>query len=110
MFLTICSAAVLLFAACSNASNDADKKDTSATAAKTDDAWVVVDSATQMQKMMEYGTPGEMHKLLESWNGTWSGEMLMWQGEGAPPQKSPATAVNSMEWAANTRSPNIPVI
>jgi hypothetical protein len=49
-----------------------------------------------MQKMMEYGTPGEMHKLLESWNGTWSGEMLVWSTEGAAPMKSPATAVNSM--------------
>jgi hypothetical protein len=96
MFLTICSAAVLLFAACSNASNDADKKDSSAAAAKADEAWVPIDSATQMQKMMEYGTPGEMHKLLESWNGTWSGEMLVWSTEGAAPMKSPATAVNSM--------------
>lgn len=93
MFLTICSAAVLLFTACSNASNDADKKDT--TAAKTEEAWAPIDSATQMQKMMEYATPGEMHKLMQSWNGTWTGEMQVWATEGAPAQKSPGTAVNS---------------
>lgn len=98
MFLTICSTAVLLFAACSNASNDADKKDTSTAAAKTDEVWVPIDSATMMQKMMEYSTPGDMHKLMASWNGTWTGEMQVWATEGAPEHKSPATAVNSMAY------------
>jgi len=93
--------AALLFAAC----NDEKKENTEAQSATSnaasadvpkEEAWVPVDSATMMQKMMEYGTPGAMHQMLASWNGTWSGETTMWDYEGAAPQKSTGTAVNTM--------------
>jgi hypothetical protein len=93
--------AALLFAAC----NDEKKENTEAQSATSnaasadvpkEEAWVPVDSATMMQKMMEYGTPGAMHQMLASWNGTWRGETTMWDYEGAAPQKSTGTAVNTM--------------
>ncbi|MEO6542149.1 MAG: DUF1579 domain-containing protein [Ferruginibacter sp.] len=96
--LTACSA-MLLLAACNNTEtkdNKADSTTTTTTEVKTEEAWVPVDSATMMKAMMDYGTPGEMHKMLASWNGTWNGETTMWESEGAAPKKSTGTAVNTM--------------
>ena len=92
--LTICAISILLFA-CNNEKKDDANKETTEAKSK-DEAWVVVDSATMMNKMMEYGTPGPMHQLLTSWNGTWTGETTMWDYEGAAPQKSQGQAVNEM--------------
>jgi hypothetical protein len=96
-FLTVCAAA-FLFAACNSKKEDktgeASKESTNE--AKSEEPWVPVDSATMMQKMIEYGTPGPMHAMMASWNGTWSGETTMWEYDGATPQKSTGTAVNSM--------------
>ncbi len=93
--LTICAASILLFSCNDEKKADDATKETTDTI-KKDEPWVVVDSATMMAKMMEYGTPGPMHQLLTSWNGTWNGETTMWDYEGAAPQKSNGTAVNSM--------------
>lgn len=49
-----------------------------------------------MKAMMEYGTPGPMHKMMASWNGTWTGETTIWEYDGATPTKSTGTAVNTM--------------
>ncbi len=93
--LTICAASILLFSC-----NDEKKTDD---AAKTTDGttknepWVVIDDSTMMAKMMEYGTPGPMHQLLASWNGTWVGETSMWDFDGdTSVTKSTGTAVNTM--------------
>ena len=37
-----------------------------------------------MQKMMDAATPGDMHKMLASFDGTWDGQMTMWMAPGAP--------------------------
>jgi Protein of unknown function (DUF1579) len=98
--LTACSAIVFLIA-CNSSETKENKTDSGSTIVATtepkkEDAWVPVDSATQMKAMMEYGTPGDMHKMMASWNGTWNGDMTMWDSEGAAPQKMTGTAVNSM--------------
>ena len=41
-------------------------------------------------------TPGDVHKMMASWNGTWEGDVSMWMTPGAPEQKSKSTAVNKM--------------
>lgn len=100
--LALCSAA-FLFVACNN-EKKADEKTASETATestakteeKKEEPWVPIDSATMMKNMMEYGTPGPMHTMMASWNGTWTGETTMWEYEGATPQKSTGTAVNTM--------------
>jgi hypothetical protein len=54
------------------------------------------DQAAMMKKWMEYMTPGDMHKMLASFNGKWEGEVTMWMDPSAPPTKSKTTATNTM--------------
>jgi hypothetical protein len=87
--------------------NDAGQKETAATVT-TDSTTVaatkpttpeptpVLDSATKMKNMMEAMTPGEMHKMLASFNGKWTGDVTMWMDPAAPPSKSVATVENKM--------------
>ena len=67
-----------------------------ASKAKTEVAWIPVDSATEMKAWIEYSTPGEAHKTLAKTTGTWIGENTTWMGNGAPPTKSRSTMVNKM--------------
>ena len=82
------------------------KKETTATATDTSTAsskmeettpatdMPVVDSATMMKNWMAYSTPGDVHKMIKSWDGTWNGEVTSWYSPGAPPEISKSTAVN----------------
>jgi hypothetical protein len=54
------------------------------------------DSATMMKNWQEYMTPGDMHKMMAAWDGTWTGEMNMWMNPAEPPTKTTTTAVNKM--------------
>lgn len=88
--------------ACDNATNktevttttDSSMGDTMSTT--TDPPTGPVDSATMMQNWMAYMTPGDVHKMMESWNGTWNGEVTMWHVPDAPPEVSNATTTNKM--------------
>lgn len=96
--IALCASSILFFS-CNNNGEKTEivKTDSTSTEVKkTEEAWVPIDSATMMKAMMDYGTPGKMHELLASWNGTWAGETTMWDYEGASPQKSTSTEVNSM--------------
>lgn len=77
------------------ASKDTTAANTSSTPADAAPA-AALDSATMMKNWMDYSTPGDMHKLLSSWDGTWDGEVSMWHAPGTPPQTSKAKAVNKM--------------
>ena len=98
--LTLCAAAMLLFACNDKKKTDEGKKETTET--KTDgadakkEAMAMPDSATMMKNWQEYMTPGDMHKMMAKWDGTWNGEVTMWTVPGAPEQKSTSTAVNKM--------------
>jgi hypothetical protein len=98
VILTVFGAAILLYA-CNNEAKNETTKDSSATtnSAMTDkeEAWVPVDSAKAMQDMMAAGTPGPMHQMIASWNGTWTGETTMWEKPDGEPIKSTGTAVNT---------------
>ena len=54
------------------------------------------DSADMMANWIKYMTPGEEHKLMASWDGTWNGEITMWMAPGAPPSKSTGTQTSKM--------------
>lgn len=98
IILTACSAMILL-AACNSSDTKENKSDSVSTTTydvKKDEAWVPVDSATMMKAMMDYGTLGKMHEMMTSWNGTWANETTMWEYDGAAPQKSTGTSVNTM--------------
>lgn len=55
-----------------------------------------MDSATMMKNWQEYMTPGDMQKMLASYNGTWSGEITMWMDPSKPPTKNIGTCENKM--------------
>ena len=95
--LACCSAAIFL-AACNSGGNDSKTKtDSTATGAKKETAAMTMpDSATMMKNMAMYSTPGDMQKMMASWDGEWTSEMNMWEKPGAPPTKSTGTTVNKM--------------
>lgn len=101
--LTICSAAVLLFSCNNDAEKTAETKtDTTTTteqpAAKetTPPAAAMPDSATMMKNWEAYMTPGDVHKMMASWDGTWEAESSSWMAPGTPPQVSKGSSVNKM--------------
>lgn len=98
--LTICTAAILLFSC-----NNKTEKTTEATADTTkmteqpvakDNPAPAPDSATMMKNWEAYMTPGDIHKMMASWDGTWESESTSWMAPGAPPQVSKGTSVNKM--------------
>jgi len=52
------------------------------------------DSATMMKNWQAYATPGDMHKMMSGWDGTWDAEVTSFY-PGMPPEKSKATTVNT---------------
>jgi hypothetical protein len=100
--LAFCAAA-LLFAACNNEKKtDGGKTETSTAETKMDgkepkkETAATPDSATMMKNWQDYMTPGDVHKMMAKWDGTWTGDVTMWMYPGAPEQKSTSTAVNKM--------------
>lgn len=93
--ITICAAVILV--ACNN-STTAENKNTSDSSAATSTYTnhSMPDSATMMRNWQEYMTPGEAHKLMASWDGTWTGDITMWMAPGQEPIKSTGTATNKM--------------
>ena len=98
--LTIC-AALLLFA-CNNEKKGEEKKTDndstrmSSTDTKKEEPMAMPDSATMMKNWQDYMTPGDVHKMIAKWDGTWNGDITMWMYPGAPEQKMKGTAVNKM--------------
>ena len=92
-------------ASCNNADTKKDKTsagDTTAVAVSTDvkkdspAATPMPDSATRMKNWMLYSTPGDMQKMLASWEGKWDGDVSMWMDPTQEPQKAKITTVNKM--------------
>ena len=99
--LTICTAALLLFACNNEKKTDEGKtgKDTAKSAmsdGKMNEVTAMPDSATMMKNWQAYMTPGDMHAMLAKSAGTWTSNVTMWQAPGAPPATSTGTAVNKM--------------
>ena len=67
------------------------------TMADNDDGkFVEVDSATMMKAWMDFATPGDMHKWMAKYDGTWVGDVTMWMDPEEPPTKSTATIKQKM--------------
>lgn len=49
-----------------------------------------------MKAWQDYMTPGDVHKMIATSNGTWNEEVTTWMAPGQPPTKSTATAENTM--------------
>jgi len=101
--LTICAAAMLLFSCNSGGEKkeEATTTDTTkmTTAPTTETTPAVTepmpDSATMMKNWQSYATPGEVQKMVASWDGTWESDMTMYE-PGKPPTKAMGKAVNKM--------------
>jgi hypothetical protein len=103
--LFIC-AATFLFVACNNDEKKPDETKSGDSTGKTEkmdkmdekkpEAMTMPDSATMMKNWQAYMTPGDVHKMMAKWDGTWNGDVTMWMYPGAPEQKSKSTAVNKM--------------
>jgi len=50
----------------------------------------------QMKAWAAYMTPGDVHKMMAKWDGTWKEDVTLWMQPGAPPTKSTSTCVNKM--------------
>lgn len=91
---------VFLCTACTNNSTtgtDADKSsDAAGIAEKKTEDQAMPDSATMAKNWQDYMTPGDVHKMMASWDGTWDSELSFWMEPGAPETKSKSTAVNKM--------------
>lgn len=98
--LTLCAAALLLFACNSEKKTDEAKMDTSDSTGKMDDkkpdTYTMPDSATMMKNWEAFMTPGDMHAMLAKSNGTWTTEVTSWMDASKPPMKSTGTSVNKM--------------
>ena len=54
-----------------------------------------------MEAMAKAGTPGDPHKKLDSFVGTWNTKLTMWMAPGAPPMSSEGTSEN--RWIMGNR-------
>jgi len=101
--LIFCAAGLLLLS-CNNSADDKTKTDNAMSAdtskkmadVKTETPPAApIDSATAAKNWMTFSTPGEVHKMIASWNGTWKTDITMYE-PGKPPTKTTGTAVNKM--------------
>ena len=94
----ICCSSYLFFVmACNEAGRDANVK--SADSANNESIASpppALDSATAMKNWQDYATPGDMHKMMASWDGKWTSEISSWEQPGATPHKSTATGESKM--------------
>lgn len=54
------------------------------------------EQAAMMKKWEAYMTPGDVHAMIAKSNGEWNEDITMWMDPSGPPQKSKATATNTM--------------
>ncbi len=103
--LTICSAAMLLFSCNDSGKDTAAKNDDAAKTTTPSDQTAVKketppapapDSATANKNMMEYGTPGDVHRMMAKWDGNWDAEVKFWMDPAAPPAVMNLKTVNKM--------------
>jgi hypothetical protein len=93
LFLSV----VLIMAACNNDQKPGDHQTgkTESTGSSKNTA-PVLDSATKAANMMAYGTPGEIHKMMASWDGNWTASIKFWMKPDLPPDSMVSKTVNKM--------------
>ena len=95
----ICATACVLFVACNDnatSTTATTKDDTSKTATVKSETITTppVDSATMMKNWESYMTPSDAHKIMASWDGSWNGDVTMWQTPDAAPHISKTVSTN----------------
>jgi Protein of unknown function (DUF1579) len=98
IILTICSAAALLFACNNQRTDEKAKNDSTATTqpgVKTETAPPPMDPAAMQKAMADYATPGDMHKWMANFIGTWEAGVIGFM-DPSKPDTSKATNIVSM--------------
>ncbi len=94
--LIIFCTAALVVAACKNEKKgDPGKTETTVTETSNEPA-PVLDSATKMQNLISYSTPGDMHKMMASWDGSWASQVKWWPAPDAPASEIQMKSVYKM--------------
>ena len=52
--------------------------------------------AQDMKAMQDYMTPGDVHKMIAKYDGTWNSAVSVWMKPGDAPMMSKSVAVNTM--------------
>jgi hypothetical protein len=86
------AAFLLLFTACGE---PAEEKQQEVVVEATTTA-TMPDSVTMMKNWEVYMTPGPVHQMMASWDGTWEGQSSMWEGPDKPRVNYTITTVNQM--------------
>lgn len=73
-----------------------DSTTTVVTTEKKEEARPMPDSATMARNWEQYMTPGEVHKMIASWDGDWTAVALMWHSPDAPADTSKLTVNHKM--------------
>ncbi|MDQ3021850.1 MAG: DUF1579 domain-containing protein [Bacteroidota bacterium] len=60
------------------------------------DLFSQADQQAEMQAWMEYMTPGDIHKMLATSDGEWTGQVTMWMDPNAAPTVSAGTSSSKM--------------
>jgi hypothetical protein len=95
--LTISICVVLFAFGCKNAEQTPQETKVAAAATTIPSSPVEAkDSSVMANAITTNSQPGEMHKMMSLWKGTWTGEVTMWIAPNAQPVKSNATVVNKM--------------
>ena len=94
----VCCLCYLLFAVgCNEAGRDANVKSAdSASNESIASPPPALDPEAAMERWKDYATPGDMHKMMATWDGQWTSEITSWDQPGSTPHKSVATAQNKM--------------
>lgn len=62
-----------------------DTATTVVTTEKKEEARPMPDSATMARNWEQYMTPGDVHKMIASWDGDWTADAIMWHSPDAAP-------------------------
>ncbi len=68
---------------------------------------VFAQTEAEMKAMMDFMTPGEMHKMLAKADGKWEASLEMWMQPGTPSTKWTSTAENTMIMGGRYQSSSI---
>lgn len=101
IILTVCAAAVLLLSCDNSGKEEKSKTDSAATTqpdVKAGTPPPAMDPAAMEKAMADYSTPGDQHKWLAKFNGTWEASVI---GFMNPSKPDTSKATNTVSMALN---------
>lgn len=86
LFMSAVAATFMLFSCAEKKAETPVATETPAPATETETPVVEnIPDSVKMQNWQAYATPGDVHKMMASWDGKWKESMLSWKAPGATP-------------------------